>query len=138
MRTAAHPKRTILVATDFSKPGRLVIPYAFKLALALNLRLAILHVVKAPSRIRAVASGGAPLPSLLENQVSFELSQIIRLANENGLMAAAPAEHSSLSGSNGLFCFFDGSASSRRRAGKKAERADAAGPCHRALRLPAV
>lgn len=48
MRTAAHPKRTILVATDFSKPGRLVIPYAFKLALALNLRLAILHVVKAP------------------------------------------------------------------------------------------
>ncbi len=48
MRTAAHPRRTILVATDFSKPAKLVIPYALKLALVLNLRLIILHVVKAP------------------------------------------------------------------------------------------
>ena len=36
-------KTTILVATDFSKPGKLVVPYAFKLALALNLRLIILR-----------------------------------------------------------------------------------------------
>jgi len=37
VKTAAQPRRTILAATDFSKPAKLVIPYAFELALLLNL-----------------------------------------------------------------------------------------------------
>ena len=182
MRSAAHPKRTILVATDFSKPGKLVVPYAFKLALALNLRLTILHVVKVPPGIEHWSPGARRSLQSLKTKALLELGRLIRLANENGLMAdhkllvgipgdsilkvahrshiafivmgthgktgwdrlrlgsvaestlrqapcpvltvrasvppyprqSAPVERSSLSGSNGLFCLFDGSASDRR------------------------
>jgi nucleotide-binding universal stress UspA family protein len=87
MRTPAHPRRAILAATDFSKPGKLVVPYAFKLARVLNLRLIILHVVKAPPGFEH----GSPIlrRSLhsLKTKALLELGKIVRLANENGLMA---------------------------------------------------
>ncbi|MDX2251574.1 MAG: universal stress protein [Nitrospira sp.] len=87
MKTAAHPKRTILVATDFSKPVKLVVPYAFKLALALNLRLTILHVVKAPPESEQWSPAARRSLHSLKTKALLELGRIIRLANENGLMA---------------------------------------------------
>jgi len=87
MRTAAHPKRSILVATDFSKPGKLVVPYAFKLALALNLRLTILHVVKAPPEFEQSSPAAHHSLHSLKTKALLELGRIVRFANENGLMA---------------------------------------------------
>ncbi len=87
MRTAAHPKQAILVATDFSKPGKLVAPYAFKLALALNLRLTILHVVKAPPGIEHWSPGARRSLQSLKTKALLELGRIVHFANENGLMA---------------------------------------------------
>lgn len=87
MTTAAHPRRTILVATDFSKPGKLVVPYAFKLALALNLRLIILHVVKAPPGFEQWSPAARRSLQSLKTKALLELSRVVRLANENGLMA---------------------------------------------------
>lgn len=87
MRTAAHPKQAILVATDFSKPGKLVVPYAFKFALALNLRLTILHVVKVPPGIEHWSSGARRSLQSLKTKALLELGRIVRFANENGLMA---------------------------------------------------
>lgn len=87
MRTAAHPKRAILVATDFSKPGKLVVPYAFKLALALNLRLTILHVMKVPPGIEHWSPGARRSLQSLKTKALLDLGRIVRFANENGLMA---------------------------------------------------
>lgn len=87
MRTAAHPRRTILVATDFSKPGKLVVPYAFKLALVLNLRLTILHVVKAPPGFDQWSPGARRSLHPLKTKALLELGKIVRLASENGLIA---------------------------------------------------
>lgn len=87
MRTAAHPRRTILVATDFSKPAKLVIPYAFKLARVLNLRLIILHVVKAPPGFEQWSPGARRSLQSLKTKALLELGRIVRLADENGLMA---------------------------------------------------
>ena len=87
MKTAAHPRRTILVATDFSKPGKLVIPYAFKLALLLNLRLTILHVVKAPPGFEQWSPAAHRSLQSLKTKALLELGRVVRLANENGLMA---------------------------------------------------
>lgn len=87
MRTAAHPKRTILAATDFSKPAKLVVPYAFKLALALNLRLTILHVVKAPPGFEQWSPAARRSLHSLKTKALLELGKIVRLANENGVMA---------------------------------------------------
>jgi nucleotide-binding universal stress UspA family protein len=87
MRTAAHPRRTILVATDFSKPAKLVIPYALKLALVLNLRLIILHVVKAPPGFEQWSPGARRSLHSLKTKALLELGKIVRLANENGIMA---------------------------------------------------
>ncbi|MGE3976477.1 MAG: universal stress protein [Nitrospira sp.] len=87
MKIAAHPRRTILVATDFSKPGKLVVPYAFKLALALDLRLTILHVVKAPPGFEQWSPAARRSLQSLKTKALLELGRIVRLANENGLMA---------------------------------------------------
>ncbi len=87
MRTATHPRRTILVATDFSKPAKLMIPYAFKLAGVLNLRLIILHVVKAPPGFEQWSPAARRSLHSLKTKALLELGRIVRLANENGLMA---------------------------------------------------
>lgn len=87
MKTAAHPRRAILLATDFSKPGKLVIPYAFKLALVLNLRLTILHVVKAPPGFEQWSPAAHRSLQSLKTKALLELGRVVRLANENGLMA---------------------------------------------------
>ena len=82
-----HPRRTILVATDFSRPGKLVVPYAFKLALVLNLRLTILHVVKAPPGFEQWSPAARRSLQSLKTKALLELGRVVRLANENGLMA---------------------------------------------------
>lgn len=87
MRAAAHPKRTLLVTTDFSKPARLMIPYAFKLASVLSLRLIILHVVKAPPGFEQWSPAARRSIQALKTKALLELGRIVRLANENGLMA---------------------------------------------------
>ncbi|MGQ0555110.1 MAG: universal stress protein [Nitrospiraceae bacterium] len=87
MRTASHHRRTILVATDFSKPSKLVIPYAFKLAHVLNLRLIILHVVKALPGVEQWSPGARRSLQSLKTKALLELGRVVRLANENGLMA---------------------------------------------------
>ena len=87
MKTAAHPRRTILVATDFSKPGKLMVPYAFKLAQVLNLRLIILHVVKAPPGFEQWSPAARRSLHSLKTKALLELGRIMRLANRNGLMA---------------------------------------------------
>jgi len=87
MRTAAHHRRTILMATDFSKPSKLVIPYAFKLARLLNLRLIILHVVKAIPDVERWSPGARRSLQSLKTKALLELGRIVHLANENGLMA---------------------------------------------------
>lgn len=75
------------MATDFSKPGKLAVPYAFKLALLLNLRLTILHVVKAPPDFEHWSPGARRSLHSLKTKALLELGRIVRLANENGLMA---------------------------------------------------
>ena len=75
------------MATDFSKPGKLVIPYAFKLALLLNLRLTILHVVKAPPGFEQWSPAAHRSLQSLKTKALLELGRVVRLANENGLMA---------------------------------------------------
>lgn len=87
MRTAAHPRRTILVATDFSKPAKLVISYAFKLALLLNLRLIVLHVVEAPPEFEQWSPTAHRSLRSLKTKALLELGRIVRLANEYGLIA---------------------------------------------------
>lgn len=87
MRTAAHPRRTILVATDFSKPSKHLIPYAFRLAGVLNLRLIILHVVKALPGAEQWSPGARRSLQPLKTKALLELGRIVRLANEDGLMA---------------------------------------------------
>lgn len=87
MKTSAHPRRSILVATDFSKPAKLVIPYAFKLASVLNFRLIILHVVKAPPGFEQWSPRARRSLQSLKTKALLELGRIVRLANENGLMA---------------------------------------------------
>lgn len=87
MRPTTHPRRTILVTTDFSKPAKLVIPYAFKLALVLNLRLIVLHVVKAPPGFEQWSPAARRSLQSLKTKALLELGKIVRLANENGLMA---------------------------------------------------
>ncbi|BFU92760.1 MAG: universal stress protein [Nitrospira sp.] len=75
------------MATDFSKPGKLVVPYAFKLALVLNLRLTILHVVKAPPDFEHWSQGTRRSLQSLKTKALLELGRIVRLANENNLLA---------------------------------------------------
>ena len=87
MKTAAHPRQTILVATDFSKPEKLVVRYALKLALVLNLRLTILHVVKAPPGFEQWSPAAHRSLQSLKTKALLELGRLVRLAHENSLMA---------------------------------------------------
>lgn len=87
MRTAARPRQALLTATDFSKPAKLVIPYAFKLARLLNLRLIILHVVKAPPGFEQWSQAAHRSLQSLKTKALLELGRIVRLANENDLVA---------------------------------------------------
>lgn len=87
MGTTAHRRRAILVATDFSKPATLVIPYAFKLAGLLNLPIIILHVVKASPGFEQKSPNVRRFLHSLKTKALLELGRIVRLANENGLLA---------------------------------------------------
>lgn len=87
MRPAAHPRRAILVATDFLQPAKLVIPYALKFARVLNLRLIILHVVEAPPDFEQWSPAARRSLHSLKTKAPLELGKFVRLANENGLMA---------------------------------------------------
>ncbi|QPD05535.1 MAG: hypothetical protein Nkreftii_003309 [Candidatus Nitrospira kreftii] len=87
MNETARRSKTLLLATDFSNPARMVVPHAFKLALSLNLRLIILHVVKAPPGVEQWSPGARRSLQSLKTKALLELGRIVRLANESGLMA---------------------------------------------------
>jgi nucleotide-binding universal stress UspA family protein len=87
VNTTARKNGTLLLATDFSKPGKLVFPYALKLALALNLRLMVLHVVKAPPGFEHWSPAARRSLHSLKTKALLELGRIVRLAHENSLMA---------------------------------------------------
>lgn len=87
MRTVGQPKRTILAATDLSAQAKLVIPYAFKLALLLNLRLIVLHVVEAPPEFEQWSPAARRSLHSLKTKALLELGRMVRLANEYGLTA---------------------------------------------------
>lgn len=82
MRRAASGNGTILLATDFSEPARLVVPYALMLASSLNLGLTLLHVVKAPPGSEEWSPAKRRSIDSLKTSALLELARLARHAQE--------------------------------------------------------
>lgn len=87
MRKSRPDKETILLATDFSRPARQVVPYAVELAARLNLSLTILHVVKAPPGSEQWSPAARRSLGPLKTKALLELGRLIRIANERSVTA---------------------------------------------------
>lgn len=80
-------KRTILLATDFSRPAGHMVPYAVQLASSLNLHLTILHVIKAPPGFEKWSSGARRSVAAQKTKALLELGRLIRFASERRVAA---------------------------------------------------
>jgi nucleotide-binding universal stress UspA family protein len=90
MRKSGPSKGTILLATDFSRPARHIVPYAVQLASSLDLGLTILHVVKAPPGFEEWSPAARRSLEPLKTNALLALGRLIRLANEKGVTALTP------------------------------------------------
>lgn len=87
MRKHRPDKGTILLATDFSRPARQVVPYAVELAARLNLSLTFVHVVKAPPGSEQWSPAARRSLGPLKTRALLELGRLIRAASERKVKA---------------------------------------------------
>jgi nucleotide-binding universal stress UspA family protein len=77
----------ILLATDFSRPARHILPYAVELAASLNLSLTVLHVVKAPPGSEEWSHAARRSLASQKTKALLALGRLVRFANEKGVTA---------------------------------------------------
>jgi nucleotide-binding universal stress UspA family protein len=92
---SGHPRKTILLATDFQSPARKAFSHAVALAAVLHARLVILHVIKAAARPHHASGSGGRYLGTLKTAAMLELGRLARIGQEADLQA----EVSLLSGS---------------------------------------
>lgn len=87
MNIASRTTRSILLATDFSKPARQAYSYALSLASIFRTRLILLHVVKAPPGFETWSPAARRSLGPLRTKALLELGRMARLARDNGVTA---------------------------------------------------
>ena len=87
MNIASRMTRSILLATDFSKPARRVYSYALSLASIFKARLILLHVVEAPPGFETWSPAARRSLGPLKTRALLELGRMARLAKDNGVTA---------------------------------------------------
>jgi nucleotide-binding universal stress UspA family protein len=80
-------RRSILLATDFSKPARNAYSHAAALASLLRIRLILLHVVKAPPEFETWSPAARRKLGPMKTKALLELGRMARLAKDHGVKA---------------------------------------------------
>ena len=85
MRNVARTRRTIILATNFSKPARRAYIYALKLSSVLKFRLILLHVMKAPPDFERWSSATRRSLGSLRTRALLELGRMASIAKDSGV-----------------------------------------------------